>query len=77
MVIHVNRGRSTRGPKRHCKFCGEGYYGGKLCDYPVGNGRTCDAQMCDECARTLGLILRGESWRDPSIETLKWRRQCK
>lgn len=57
VVIHVNRGRSTRGPKRHCKFCGKDYYGGKLCDFPVGNGRTCDAQMCDECARTLG---RGE-----------------
>lgn len=53
-VIHVNRRGSTKGPRRHCNFCGEDYYGGKLCDFPVGNGRTCDAQMCDECARTLG-----------------------
>ena len=55
-VMHINRGHS-RGPKRHCKFCGSHYYGGKLCDFPVGESRTCDAQMCNECARTLG---RGE-----------------
>lgn len=30
---------------------------GKLCDFPIGDGRTCDAQMCDKCAVTLG---RGE-----------------
>jgi len=53
VVIHVNRGRS-RGPKRNCKFCHQDYYGGKLCDFPVGDGRTCDAEMCNECARTLG-----------------------
>jgi hypothetical protein len=53
VVMHIKCGRS-RGPKRHCKFCHEDYYGGKLCDFPVGNGRTCDAQMCDGCARTLG-----------------------
>lgn len=54
VVIHVNRGRSG-GQKRHCKFCNSDYRdGGKLCDFPVGNGRTCDAQMCNECARTLG-----------------------
>lgn len=52
-VMHVNRGHST-GPKRICKFCGQKYREGKLCDFPVGNGRTCDAQMCGGCARTLG-----------------------
>ena len=52
-VMHVNRGHS-RGSKRRCKFCGADYYGGKLCDFPVGNERTCDAEMCDACARTLG-----------------------
>jgi hypothetical protein len=55
-VMHINRDHS-RGPKRHCKFCGKDYYGGKLCDFPLGEGRTCDAQMCDGCCRTLG---RGE-----------------
>lgn len=52
-VVHINRGHS-RGPKRHCKFCGHEYYGGKLCDFPIGDGCTCDAQMCNGCARTLG-----------------------
>lgn len=53
VVIHINRGRG-RGPKQHCKFCDRDYYGGKLCDFPIGDGRTCDAAMCDACARTLG-----------------------
>jgi hypothetical protein len=53
VVIHINRGRG-RGPRRTCKFCHQDYYGGKLCDFPVGDGRTCDAEMCDKCARTLG-----------------------
>lgn len=52
-MVHINRGHS-RGPKMHCKFCNKDYRGGKLCDFPVGNGKTCDAQMCDECARSLG-----------------------
>ena len=52
-VMFIKCGHS-RGPKRHCKFCRRDYYGGKLCDFPVGNGRTCDAQMCEDCARTLG-----------------------
>ena len=52
-IAHLNTGRG-RGPKRHCKFCHHDYYGGKLCDFPIGNGKTCDAEMCDGCARTLG-----------------------
>ena len=52
-VIHVNYG-SGGGRMRFCKFCKSKYRGGKLCDYPVSNGKTCDAEMCNECARTLG-----------------------
>jgi hypothetical protein len=39
-----------------CKFCNYNYRDneGKLCDFPVGNGKTCDAAMCKDCARTLG-----------------------
>jgi len=52
-VIHINRGR-TRAKQRTCKFCKAIYTEGKLCDFPVGNDRTCDAEMCNRCARTLG-----------------------
>lgn len=51
-IIHINRGRS--GKKQRCKFCGRTYKEGKLCDYPVGNGKTCDAAMCGDCATTVG-----------------------
>lgn len=51
-VVHVNHGRGGR--KRRCRFCGNEYREGKLCDYPVGNGRTCDAEMCARCATTVG-----------------------
>jgi len=52
-VIHVNLGRS-RGRKKRCGFCRCDYRDGRLCDFPVGEGRTCDAEMCENCARTLG-----------------------
>jgi len=51
-VMHVNRGRG--GKSQTCKFCGKRYTEGKLCDFPVEHGKTCDAAMCNECARTLG-----------------------
>jgi hypothetical protein len=51
-VIHVNRGRGGR--KQTCKFCNQKYSEGKLCDFPVGHGKTCDAAMCNACARTIG-----------------------
>lgn len=51
-VIHLNR---ARGGRRHlCKFCNQKYGEGKACDYPLGNGKTCDAEMCSNCAVTLG-----------------------
>lgn len=28
----------------HCSYCGD--VGEFLCDYPVGNGKTCDRQVC-------------------------------
>ena len=51
-IILVNRGRG--GKKQTCKFCGNKYSEGKLCDFPVEHGKTCDAAMCNECSRTLG-----------------------
>lgn len=52
-VMHVNLGH-TLGPKRFCKFCRRHYRGGRECEFPVAEGRTCDAAMCDACATTLG-----------------------
>lgn len=51
-VMHINRSRSRK--KMRCGFCKATYTDGKLCDFPVGNGRTCDAQMCGQCATTVG-----------------------
>jgi len=55
VLIHINRGRG-RDRLMKCKFCGRSYKQstGKLCDFPLGEGKTCDAQMCSLCCRTLG-----------------------
>jgi len=31
-----------------CRICG--CLAEKLCDYPIGNDKTCDSAMCKECA---------------------------
>jgi hypothetical protein len=31
-----------------CDYC-DRYSAHRLCDYPVGNGETCDVRMCDYC----------------------------
>lgn len=53
-VVHILRSRS--GAKKFCKFCRSTYKAedGKICDYPVGHGKTCDAEMCSQCSVTLG-----------------------
>ena len=51
-VAHLNVGRGGR--KKLCKFCGQRSNDMKLCDFPVEHGKTCDAEMCSNCARTLG-----------------------
>ena len=33
----------------HCRDCAG--FGDYLCDYPVGEGKTCDAPLCDDHAR--------------------------
>ena len=37
---------------KRCAFCSNGYVE-KLCDFPVGKGRTCDAGMCAKCATAI------------------------
>jgi hypothetical protein len=42
-----------RGGPQTCKFCMKTNRHRpvtKLCDFPVGQGRTCDAGMCSDCA---------------------------
>lgn len=35
----------------HCRHCGD--VGALLCDYPVGDGKTCDAPLCDAHGREI------------------------
>lgn len=35
----------------HCPNCGTA--SDILCDYPVGDGKTCDAKMCQYCAHNI------------------------
>jgi hypothetical protein len=37
----------TKSAPPPCKFCGD--IPGYQCDCPVGNGKTCDAWLCEEC----------------------------
>lgn len=39
----------TKGRRSVCRFCGNQFVT-KLCYFPTGKGRTCDAGMCDKCA---------------------------
>jgi hypothetical protein len=36
---------------RKCSVCGVTTKEPKLCDFPVGGGRTCSAVLCKACAR--------------------------
>lgn len=53
-LMHIHRSRA--GGSFECRFCGRRAKreDAKLCDFPLGNGKTCDAQMCAACAVTLG-----------------------
>ena len=43
----------TRGQRsKPCHICGSPSTG--LCDYPIGNGKTCDKPMCNDCRNTIG-----------------------
>ena len=50
-VIACSRGK--KGLKvTHCKYCRR--LADFLCDYPVGEGKTCDAPLCGEHAQAVG-----------------------
>lgn len=50
-VVHINRGRS--GKAKTCPFCKRNPVS-KLCDFDIGHGKTCDAEMCASCGKTQG-----------------------
>ena len=35
-----------------CEICGRVV--GYLCDYPIGGGKTCDMELCEDCANVVG-----------------------
>ncbi|MGI2201042.1 hypothetical protein [Shewanella baltica] len=38
-----------------CSECGDNWPVAEfLCDYPVGNDKTCDRKLCRKCAKTVG-----------------------
>jgi hypothetical protein len=58
---HINLGDGNfaivcgvrRGPRAKCSFCRRRPHE-KLCDFDLGNGKTCDAKMCDSCSTKIG-----------------------
>ncbi len=45
-VIACTRGRGRKATK--CSYCNNP--GNLLCDYPIGDGRTCDKPICPKCS---------------------------
>jgi hypothetical protein len=46
----------ARQPRRRCRFCAHGLVE-RLCDFPLGPGKTCDEGMCSQCATRMGADL--------------------
>lgn len=47
--------RRGAGRPRNCQSCGLRLYaGGILCDFAVGDGKTCDRFECRKCSRRVG-----------------------
>jgi hypothetical protein len=53
-AVHVKFAAPRR---KRCKFCDptKANFATLQCDYPIGNGKTCDAFMCAACARCVGM----------------------
>ena len=43
--VHI---KMAKRPRRRCAFCTTGYEH-FLCDFPLGDGHTCDKPMCLRC----------------------------
>lgn len=42
----------SRGKRKLCQYCGRPMT--SMCDYPLPNGKTCDAPLCDKHKTTVG-----------------------
>lgn len=42
------------GEELRMELCRCGYDSEYLCDFPIGDGRTCDIALCGECRTTIG-----------------------
>ena len=49
--MHVSFSEGVE-PWPHCVECVRA--AGKLCDFPVGNDKTCDRHLCESCANNVG-----------------------
>ena len=49
VIMICSRGRK---PVTPCYYCGKPMT--SLCDYPVGEGKTCDRPMCNKCKTKIG-----------------------
>lgn len=52
VAIACTRGRRPRRTP-DCSCCTQ-REGPLLCDFPIGNGKTCDKPLCRDCARRVG-----------------------
>ena len=39
---------------QYCDFCGSPF-ADALCDYPIGDGKTCDRKLCSKCRAHVGM----------------------
>ena len=51
-TVFVCRGRNRRDVEKLCKFC-KVKFTSRLCDFETALGKTCDAEMCAECATAI------------------------
>ena len=53
-------------------FCRCGEVAETLCDFPVGDGKTCDLPMCEDCHHQVG-----EDWHFCSVHFSMWEHERK
>lgn len=81
----------SRPRRKRCKFCcalSPGNFVSRLCDFEVAPGKTCDAEMCIDCARPVGPDIdfcpdhsgertMGQHFTKNTLETTAYCGRCK